>query len=255
MADEKNREYYEARELCFETAQRMIFCDLIEPKAPTKQSKERYSATFLIDPASPIFSGEGKQTIQALSLLVAQEQFPVLYQDALKAAKEAGQFNRAGVIGALEAAGIQFPFITIAELNEERRKNGQKLYQDFGNPQLLHFSMRSNVDEKDRYRHRPKLGSVASGAGVIFGKEELAMHADKFYGGAYAFAVGRAAAHLVDGKRTVKFYLNQVFVTGRGERLGGNGGADRFDKFLGKDTAVNPIDSPAAPSGDVPDVI
>ena len=250
---EKSKEYYEARELVFPKAQRMIFCNVVEPKAPPSKhgkTKERFSATFLLDPADPLFSGEGK-SIQRLSLMMAKEHFPQVYQDALAAAQAAGGATVAGVIAELKKAGIGFPFDSVAEINEERRKNGDSSYP--GEPEQIHFRASSTVAEGDRYKYRPRLGSVETGRGVLFGKDEIAMHADKFYPGAEAFAVVSFAGFLVDGKRTVKAYLNQVFVTGRGERLGGNGGADRFDQFLGKDTVVNPITGDGV--GHIPDVI
>lgn len=231
----KTREEYDAVTLTSEKPQRMVFQNLVEPKAPPLKhgkAKPQYSATFLIDPADPMFAGEGK-SIAKLSLVVAKAEFPPVYADAVKAAKEHDRANLMGVLSELVALNIKFPFVTGNTANEERRAEGKSEY-DWAPGKVL-FKASAGED------YQPKLGSTESGKGVLYDKHDLANHAGKFYAGAEAFFKVQFAGFLVDGKRYVKAYLQQVFVTGRGERMG-NGGAETFDKYIGHVRDVNPVD-------------
>ena len=236
MTTKKTKEQYDAVTLTSEKPQRMVFCNLAEPKAPPLKhgkAKPQYSATFLLDPIDPVYSGEGKSIVR-IALAVAKEEFPQLYADAIKNAKANSRANLTGVLSELVALGVNVPFLSGGTANEDRVREGKSPYE--WAPGKILFKASSGED------YQPKLGSTESGKGVLFDRDDLKMHASKFYAGADAFFKVQFAGFLVDGKRYVKAYLQQVFVTGTGERLG-NAGAETFDKYLGHVSNTNPVDA------------
>src|SRR6266852_8803751 len=118
----KTKEQYDAVTLTSEKPQRMVFCNLAAPKAPPLKhgkAKPQYSATFLLDPADPIFAGEGKSIVR-IALAVAKGEFPAVYAEAVTLAKAAGQGTLIGVVHALATKGVNFPFISGEAANAER---------------------------------------------------------------------------------------------------------------------------------------
>src|SRR5271165_223127 len=160
----KTREQYDAVTLISEKPQIMVFQNLVEPKAPPLKhgkAKPQYSATFLLDPTDPVFSGEGKSIVR-LSLAVAKEEFPTVYADAVKAAKANGGASLAGVLKHL-AANVKLPFEYGDAVNEARAADGKSAYA--WAPGKVLFKASSGVE------YPPKLGSTASGKGILFDKD------------------------------------------------------------------------------------
>lgn len=250
----KTKEQYDAVRLTTPAPQRMVFQNLVEPKAPPLKhgkAKPQFSATFLINPEDPIFSGEGK-SIQRLCLSVVKEEFNPVYTAVLARLKAANAEREKAelpaikitpplVLDLLRKEGVTLPFDRGEDINAEREKSGKSAYEWAAGKIMFKASSNADKDDGGSYKYQPRLGSTESGKGVLFDRDGLAMHGSKFYNGAEAFFVVQFAGFLVDGKRYVKAYLEKVFVTGKGEKLG-NGGADEFDQYLGKTTNENPVD-------------
>jgi hypothetical protein len=240
---QKTPEQYEAVSLDADKPQRAVFLNVVEPKAPPLkqgQAKPVYSATFLIDPAAPLFIGKDKSITQRC-LTIAKEEFPGLFAEAITAAKANGGATVLGVLKHLKAAGVSFPFDRGDEINAERARDGKKPY-DWAPGKIMFRASKPTHKANGDEIPPPALGSVESGKGVLYNRAtDLALNGAKFYHGAEVFFSVQFAGFSIDGKRHIKAYLNKVFVTGKGERLGG-GGAETFNSFLGNVTNTNPTD-------------
>lgn len=233
----KTPEQYAALTLTASEPRRMVFANLIEAKAPplrAGKAKPQFSATFLLDPTGDrIFDNA-----QRIALNVVKEEFPAVYADAVKAYKAAPTGDPLSGLCDLLQEQVKFPFITGDAANDERRRENKSEYE--WAPGKILFKAASGEDQQ------PALGSVETGKGVRYEGPALAMNAGKFFPGAEAFFEVLFAGYLVDGKRYVKAYLQKVFVTGKGTRLGGHGGAEAFDKYVGHVSADNPLDDDIA---------
>lgn len=130
----------------------------------------------------------------------------------------------------VELAGINWPFGSgdkAAAKREAKNKNGD-LYK--GKAVL-----------KARSLFEPMCSWVENGNVREVPSKELGPNASKFYSGVEALATFNFVPMTVDGKRYVTAYLNKVFSTGKGQRVGGGKpAAEAFKGYLGRATAENP---------------
>ncbi len=228
----KTPEQYAALTLTSQEPRVMAFPNLVVAKAPPLRfgrAKPQFSVTFLLDAeGDPIFAA-----VMRLSLGIVKSEFPVIYADAVKEYKAAPTGNPAtGLVGLL-VPYIKFPFVSGEDANEARRQEEKNEYP--WAPGKILFKASSGE------ARQPALGSVETGKGVRFDPAAIAMNAGKFFHGAEAFFEVLFASYLVDSKRYVKAYLQKVYITGKGSRLGGDAGSETFDKYVGGVSNLNPV--------------
>lgn len=95
---------------------------------------------------------------------------------------------------------------------------------------------------KARSKYAPKCSWIANGKLVEMPSNELGPNASKFYGGVECLATINFVAMTVQSNKYVVAYLNMLFSTGKGERVGGQGrsAAEAFKGYLGKATTADP---------------
>ncbi len=96
---------------------------------------------------------------------------------------------------------------------------------------------------KSRSKYAPMVSWVANGKIVEVASTEEAAKANsaKFFNGAECLASFNFVPVVVNGNKFITAYLNKVFSTGKGERVGGGRSAsEAFKGYVGKATAEDP---------------
>jgi hypothetical protein len=128
---------------------------------------------------------------------------------------------------------IIFPLKSGTKDNEKRVAKGKKA-RDF---------MEDVAFITTRSKYAPRLSGIENGKIVDYEGAALIAAKGKFYGGVEALVEFNFVAKEVDDKRSVTAYLNLVFSTGKGARIGGGkSGADVFKGYVGKPTTENPTE-------------
>jgi hypothetical protein len=127
---------------------------------------------------------------------------------------------------------ISFPLKSGAKDNEKRVAKGKKA-RPF---------MDGMVFITGRSKYAPRLSGMENGKVTDYEGDAVLKAKAKFYGGVNALVEFNFVANEVDDKRSVTAYLNLVFTTGKGERIGGRSGAEVFKGYVGKPTTENPTE-------------
>jgi len=128
---------------------------------------------------------------------------------------------------------ISFPLKSGTKDNEKRVAKGKKA-RDF---------MEGQVFITGRSKYAPRLSGIENGKITDYEGAALLQAKSKFYGGVECLVEFNFVANEVDDKRSVTAYLNLVFSTGNGKRIGGGkSGAETFKGYVGQPTTENPTE-------------
>lgn len=130
----------------------------------------------------------------------------------------------------LSPSNIGWPFSSGTDYANERRAKGKN--GDFYDGKAM---------LKARSKFEPMASWVANGKVVEVPSKELGPNASKFFSGVECLATFNFVPMIVDRKKYVTAYLNKVFATGKGERVGGGRpAAEAFKAYIGKATTADP---------------
>lgn len=106
---------------------------------------------------------------------------------------------------------------------------------------------------KSRSQFAPMASWIANGQVLEVPSNELSGNAGKFYSGVECLATFNFVAMVVNGNKYVTAYLNKVFSTGKGERVGGMGrpASEAFKGYIGRATTEDPTKGKVA-DDDIP---
>lgn len=183
---------------------RMIFVNLLAPRAFKQGSEPKYSATFLIPNESPDLEG-----IKSMIGRVFREAFP-----------SADMTGRVPLkLGDREA--------------DKAKAKGKDLEVARG-----HWVLGSSSG------YRPVLSVSANGSVVDLTTEDLiAKYGAQFYAGAEAYAAFYFAKYAItELNYGVTAYLQNVYSLNRGAKIGASSGASRFNHVTGHVTSTNPTE-------------
>lgn len=182
---------------------RMIFVNLLTPKAFKAGAEPKYSATFLIPNASPDLPG-----LKAMIASVYKAAFP-------------GQN--------LEASRL--PLKNGDTQADKAKAKGKDLEVARG-----HWTLGTNSG------YRPVLSVVANGSVIDLTDDALiARYGAQFYAGVEAYgAVFFKDYSITETNWGVTAYLQNVLSTNKGDKIGAASGASRFAHYAGHLSSVNP---------------
>lgn len=188
------------------TATPMLWPALHEPKAYQENGKDKgekkYGATF-------VFSADHTdwKAIKDKAVSVARAKWP-----------------------GVELATVGWPFISGNDYAQKRQAKGKDGSYFTGKGML-----------KSRSVFEPRLCGIENGHMTDYEGEGRVKAKAKFYSGVGSLAEFNFVAVEVNGKRYVTAYLNMVFSTNKGERVGGGkSAAETFKGYVGTASAEDP---------------
>lgn len=185
----------------------MVFPALLQPKAYQENGKDKgepkYGGTFLFAAEHPDL-----KALKAACLAVARAMWP-----------------------GVDAKSIGWPFSSGAAYAAKRGAAG-KDGTLFADKAML----------KARSKYEPMLSWIESGkVKEVPSTASGAVASAKFFSGAEVLATFNFRAAEVSGNKYVTAYLNKVFSTGKGTRIGGGrSAADAFKAYIGHATETDP---------------
>lgn len=188
----------------------MTFPNLHEPKAFGPKGKEtgekKFSANFIFEPTS--------KDVIAMKALAKQ----------VAAAKWPGR----------DLAELCFPFTDGTKLADNAKAN--KKNAEFN---------RGNIVLAARSQFAPRLSGIENGVAVDYEGDARTAAKGKFYAGVQVLAQFNFVAYKGVGRNPdgVTAYLNMVFTTGKGERIGGGAPAAQvFSAYMGQASNADPLE-------------
>lgn len=198
----------------------MTFPNLITPKAFTKKGKSqgepKYSANFSFEVDS-----EDLKTLKATAAKIAKAKWP-----------------------GRELKELSFPFTSGDKLADKAKAEGKN--REY---------YRGKVVVAARTIFEPVMSGIENGKLVDYEGEARKLASTKFYSGVEVLAQVNFVAYEGVGNNPdgVTAYLNKVFTTGKGKRLGGSvSSAEAFKDYMGKMTTEDPTQGASVEDEEIP---
>jgi hypothetical protein len=175
----------------------------IDPKTKKERGEPKFQATFLLPADHPEL-----KPIKDLAIKIAR----AAWQD-------------------VDLKSVIWPFKSGSEYAAKRDAEGKKNNEIFAGKVMLKASS----------KFQPRLSGTENGQFCDYEGASLEKALPKFFAGAEVLFQANLVANEVDGKRSVTAYLNMIYSTGNGKRVGGGRPASEvFKGYAGHTTEENP---------------